>query len=104
MTISLVYVTTDSADQARRIGLALIRERMAACVNILDNMTSMYWWNGEIEEGRETVLIVKTRSILVDAVVERVIEMHEAETPCVLRLDVKGGNQAFLDWIENETV
>lgn len=104
MSISLVYITTDSADQARRIGRALVEERIAACVNILGDMTSMYWWNGEIVEGQETVLIVKTRSALVDSVVDRVTELHEAETPCVLRLEVDGGNKAFIDWIENETV
>ncbi len=104
MSISLIYVTTAGVAQARRIGLALIEVRMAACVNILDGMKSIYRWNGEIEEADEAVLIIKTRSILVDSVIGRVKELHEAETPCALEIAVTSGNQEFLDWVESETV
>ena len=103
MPTSLVYVTTADVAQARRIGRALIESRMAACVNILDGMKSIYWWDGEIEEDDETVLIIKTRTALVDAVIERVEELHDARTPCVLEIAVRRGNRDFLDWIDNET-
>ncbi len=104
MSISLVYVTTAGVAQARRIGRALIEVRMAACVNILDGMRSIYWWNGEIEEAGEAILIIKTRTTLVDSVIKRVKELHDADTPCVLEIAVQSGNREFLDWIENETV
>ena len=103
MPTSLVYVTTADIAQARRIGRALIESRMAACVNILDGMKSIYWWGGEVEEADETVLIIKTRTALVDAVIERVEELHDARTPCVLEIAVPRGNRDFLDWIDNET-
>jgi periplasmic divalent cation tolerance protein len=98
-----VYMTMESANQARRIGRALVEARLAACVNIVDGMTSLYWWQGKIDEGRETVLIAKTRSELVGALTEKVRSMHTYTVPCVVSLAIDGGNPAFLDWIAAET-
>jgi periplasmic divalent cation tolerance protein len=98
-----VYMTTESPEQARRIGRALVEARLAACVNILDGMTSLYWWQGKIDEGRETVLIAKTREDLVAPLTERVKSMHSYSCPCVVSIPIEGGSQAFLDWIAAET-
>lgn len=103
MSTSLIYVTTADAAQARRIGRALIEVRLAACVNILEGMQSIYRWDGRIEEAAETVLIVKTRTALAASVIERVKELHDARTPCALEIAVRSGNRDFLDWIEAET-
>ena len=61
MELRFVYITTENSEEARRIGRTLVEERLAACVNILDGMLSIYWWEGEIQDDRETVLIAKTR-------------------------------------------
>lgn len=98
-----VYMTMESADQARRIGRALVEARLAACVNIVDGMTSIYWWQGKIDEGREAVLIAKTRVELVAPLTEKVRAMHSYSVPCVVSLPIDGGNPAFLDWIAAET-
>lgn len=103
MSSCLVYMTAGSAEEARAIGRALVEARLAACVNIVDGMTSLYWWEGEIEEGSEAIVIAKTREALVDALTEKVRALHGYDCPCVVSLRIGGGNPAFLDWIEAET-
>ncbi len=97
------YMTAPTAAEARRIGRALVEARLCACVNILDNMTSFYWWQGALEEGHEAVLIAKTTRDRLDALTEKVKALHEYTVPCVVALPVAGGNQDFLDWIAAET-
>ncbi len=103
MDARFVYITTGTADEARAIGRALVESRLAACVNILEGMCSLYWWEGKVAEGRETVLIAKTRRGLVEKLTARVKEMHSASCPCVVALPILAGNPEFLRWIETET-
>ena len=103
MAQSLIYVTTGSRQEALDIGRALVECRLVACANVLGPMTSMYWWEGEVNEDDEVPLILKTRDGLVGQVIEKVKEMHSYDCPCVVSLPITGGNQAFLDWIEAET-
>lgn len=102
-SFQFVYITTESMEEARRIGRALVEARLAACVNILAGMTSMYWWKGEIQDGRETVLIAKTRAHLLAALTDKVKELHGYDCPCIVALPITGGNPEFLDWIAAET-
>ncbi len=95
----LVYVTTGSVAEAEAIGRNLIEKRLAACVNILPGMKSMYRWEGKIEEAEEAVLIVKMKASLADAVVEEVKRTHSYQIPCALVLDVRSGNPAYMNWI-----
>ena len=99
----LLYMTAADADEARRIGDALVAERLAACVNIIPGMISIYRWEGEIRHDAECVLIAKTRAELVERVSARVRELHSYECACVVALPVAGGNPDFLSWIVDET-
>jgi periplasmic divalent cation tolerance protein len=103
MDTSFCYVTAGSREEAVAIGRALVEERLVACANVLDGMTSIYWWQDQIEEADEAVLIVKTRAELVDAVVARVEELHSYDCPCVVALPVGGGHPAYLQWIADQT-
>jgi periplasmic divalent cation tolerance protein len=103
MAAKLIYVTTGSSEDARRIGEALVRERLVACVNILPAIESIYWWQGAIQHDNEAVLIAKTRADLVESVVARVRALHSYSVPCVVALPIEAGNPAFLRWIEEET-
>ena len=103
MDVRFCYMTTGSREEARRIGRALVEERLAACVNILPGMNSMYWWQGAVQDEQETVLIAKTRAALVPRLTERVRALHSYSVPCVVALAIEGGNPAFLQWIEDET-
>lgn len=99
----LIYITTDGVEEAKAIGRALVEARLAACVNILDPMISMYWWDGKVTDGRETVLIAKTTAAHTEALIARVRELHSYDCPCVVALPISAGNPAFLDWIVAET-
>ncbi len=98
-----VYITTSSADEARRIGRKLVEDRLAACVNILESMHSIYWWEGQVQDGQEAVLIAKTTQPLVPALTERVKALHSYSVPCVVALPIVAGNGEYLDWIFRET-
>src|SRR5688572_4862947 len=102
-TACLCYVTAGSREEALVIGRALVAERLAACANILDGMTSLYWWHGSLEQAEETMVILKTRSALVPALTERVKELHSYECPCVVALPISAGSGDYLRWIETET-
>ena len=98
-----VYVTASSRDEARAIGRALVEERLVACVNILDGMSSMYWWQGEIQDDQEAVLIAKTTATRMPQVIERVQALHSYDVPCVVGLPILEGNPDYLSWIVRET-
>lgn len=99
----LIYITTNGPEEARAIGRALVEARLAACANILDPMTSIFQWEGKVQEGQETVLIAKTTAALVDALTAKVRELHSYDCPCVVALPIEGGNPAFIEWIAAET-
>ena len=103
MKINLVYMTAGDMDEARAIGRDLVSGRLAACVNIIDNMNSIYRWEGEIQDDREVVIIAKTRETLVPDLIDRVKALHSYDCPCIVSLPIIDGNQAFLDWVAEET-
>jgi len=103
MTEMFVYMTAADKSEATEIGRTLIHERLAACVNILDNMVSLYWWEGSVQQGSEAVLIAKTTSELVEPLVERVKQLHSYQCPCVVALPIQAGNADYLAWIRSET-
>jgi periplasmic divalent cation tolerance protein len=103
MSQSLIYVTASSRDEALGLARALVETRLVACANVLNGVTSLYWWDGKVQEDAEAVLICKTRSDLVEAVTAKVTELHSYACPCVVALPISGGNPAFLAWIDAET-
>ena len=103
MSVSLVYITASSEEEARAVGSALVEQKLAACVNILPNMTSLYWWEGKVEQGAELVLVAKTRTDLVDRLTREVGRVHSYDVPCVVAVPIQGGNPDFLNWIYDET-
>lgn len=80
----------------------LVTSKLAACVNILDNMNSIYVWEGKLQDDQETVMIAKTTEARVHELIEKVKAMHSYDCPCIVCLPIENGNQAFLDWIDNE--
>ena len=99
----LVYMTAETAEEARSLGRMLVEARLAACANVIANMVPIYWWEGQVEEGSEAVLIAKTRRDLLDQVIKLVKERHSYDCPCVVAVPIDSGNPAFLDWIVAET-
>ncbi len=102
MKYSIVYITAPSQKEAKRIGDLLIRERLAACVNIFP-INSIYRWKGRIERSREWAMIVKTKKALVQNLIKKVGAVHSYTCPCAISFDIASGNKTFLDWISKET-
>jgi len=94
----VVFVTAPEAE-AQGLAEVLVREKKAACVNIVPRVRSTYWWQGEIESDDESLLIIKTRLSLLDGLIEVVKETHSYEVPEVIALPILGGNRDYLDWI-----
>jgi len=102
MTVNLIYMTASSKTEAQKIGKALVESRLAACVNILDNMQSIYRWEGKIQEDSEVVLIAKTTDTLVSRLIDKVKSLHSYDCPCIVSLPVLDGYPPFLNWIHEE--
>jgi periplasmic divalent cation tolerance protein len=103
MSESIIYITTNSEEEAEIIGRNLVSRRLAACVNIIGNMKSIYHWEGKIESAQEVVVIAKTKKALVHELIENVKTLHSYDCPCIVALPITDGNEDFLRWIRDET-
>ncbi len=103
--LRFVYITTKDKEEARKIGKAIIEKRLAACVNILDGMESMFHWKGKVESDNETILIAKTPYHNVNRLTEVVKELHSYECPCIVTLTIteQEGNEEYLMWLLKES-
>ena len=97
--VVLVLVTGPSGEDLEEIGARLVEERLAACVNILPDVLSVYRWRGAVERDSEAMGIAKTRRSLVERLQARVRQLHPYEVPEVLVIDTAGGSRAYLDWV-----
>ena len=98
-----VYTTYPSIVEAEEAGRALVEQRLAACVNILPGMISYYRWQGTFERAEETVMLIKTRASLAEAVRVWVKDKHSYETPAILVLPIESVDQTYLAWVMAET-
>lgn len=103
MTTHWIYVTAPDHEVARRIGRTVVEERLAACANLLGAIESVYWWEGNLESANEVALVVKTAGDRVDALIQRLVELHPYDCPCIVSLPIEQGHPPFLDWIHAET-
>lgn len=100
---SVVYMTAGSADEADAIARVLVERRLAACVNILGPIRSIYRWQGAVEEATETAFIAKTAPDKLDELIETVRGLHSYTVPCIVALPITAGNLDFITWIHAET-
>jgi periplasmic divalent cation tolerance protein len=94
-----VYMTAKDKAEARDIGAFLVESRLAACVNILEPMHSIYVWQDEVQEDVEAVLIAKTTAERAQALIDAVKERHSYDCPCIVILPISGGNPEYLQWV-----
>ena len=94
-----VYMTAGSREEAVSIGEALVEAGLAACINIFENMNSIFMWEGKVQHDTEVVFIAKTTAERVPELVEKVNAMHSYDCPCIISLPIADGNPAFLEWI-----
>ncbi len=96
---AVVFVTAGSEEQATLIANALVGERLAACVNIVSPVKSIYRWEGEVQSDTEHLMIIKTRASLVAKLEARVNELHSYDVPEVIAVPIVVGAKAYLDWL-----
>jgi len=96
-------MTAGSHDEAVRIGRTLVAEKLAACVNVLGPITSIFQWKGETKEDSEVAFLAKTRRDLVEALSARVQALHSYDCACVVALPIQDGHPPFLQWIGEAT-
>ena len=99
----LVYSTFPSQDAAEKEGAKLVDAGLAACVNIIPGMVSIYVWDGKRHRDAEPVMLIKTRPELAARVVEEIRARHPYKNPALFVIRMEGGSQAFLDWIRGQT-
>ncbi len=98
----VILITASIDEEAEKIANRLLTQRIAACVNIIPKVRSLFWWKGELDSADEAVLIVKSKASLVDEIVSLVKEAHSYEVPEVIALPVIGGNPDYLSWMSDE--
>jgi periplasmic divalent cation tolerance protein len=99
----VVFVTVPSEEVGKKIAGKIVEKRLAACVNITAEITSVYWWEDKIQEDSERMLIIKTKSQLFNQLQETVKTHHPYTVPEIIALPLVKGYAPYLDWINNET-
>ena len=99
----VVFITTSSYEEARKIADALVSQRKAACVNIVPKVNSLFRWKGKIEDAEESLMVVKTRAELFPDVVSTVKSIHSYDVPEIIALPIVEGNPDYLSWLKEET-
>jgi len=96
----LVLTTAGSREEAEKIAQALVERRLAACVNLVGPIQSVYRWQGKVETAAEHLLVIKTTAGLFDAVAKAIRELHSYELPECIQLPIEAGSAEYMKWIE----
>lgn len=99
----IILVTTSSEEEGRKIAQVLVEKRIAACVNIINDIESIYRWKGKISDEKEVLLLIKTRKKLYKSVEEEIRKLHSYEVPEIIALPIISGSKDYLYWIDSET-
>jgi periplasmic divalent cation tolerance protein len=99
----IVYMTAGSREEAERIASELIEKRLAACVNIFGEISSMFYWDNAVQKETEVAFIAKTAANRLEELTATVMDIHSYDEPCVVAYELVGGSRSFLQWIEDET-
>ena len=99
----VVFITVADEEEARLISRVLLKQKKAACINIIPGVNSLFWWQEKIDSAQESLLVIKTRSVLLDEITQLVKEIHSYDVPEIIALPIIGGNKDYLEWIDNET-
>ena len=103
MNETITFVTCPNPEDAASIAKRLVHEKLAACVNILPGITSIYRWEGKVEKAREVLLVIKSRKALSKRLVARVRALHRYDVPEVVTIPIAAGNPAYLRWVREST-
>lgn len=99
MNAVVIFITCQNKKEAKRISLKLLKNRLAACVNILDKVESFFWWQGKIDRAGEVLLIIKSQKTKLPRIIKLVRSLHSYEVPEIIALPIAGGYKPYLRWI-----
>ncbi len=99
----VIYITTGSVNEAKKIGRALVEEKLVACSNIISPIRSIYSWQGKICDDKEALMVLKTRKKLFNQIVKRVEKLHSYDVPEIIAMPIIEGSSKYLSWINEET-
>ena len=102
-TYVVLFITTADDEEAQLISGVLLEQKKAACISIVPGVNSLFWWQGNIEQAHESLLVVKTRAELLEEIVLLVKEIHSSDVPEIIALPIVGGSQDYLKWVGAET-
>eukprot|EP00455_Lapot_gusevi_P045292 TRINITY_DN5770_c0_g2_i2.p1 TRINITY_DN5770_c0_g2~~TRINITY_DN5770_c0_g2_i2.p1 ORF type:complete len:149 (-),score=8.35 TRINITY_DN5770_c0_g2_i2:14-460(-) len=102
-SLSVAFVTVPNSEVAKSLSRGILEKKLAACVNAVPGVTSMYWWQGKIEEASEQLLMIKTRTHLIGDLISYVKQNHPYSVPEVITFPIDQGNAPYLDWIKANT-
>lgn len=100
----VVFITTKNAEEAGKIGKTLVKRRLAACVNIVPEVSSHFWWKDKLESTKECMLIAKTKESLLPDIIKSVKKSHSYSIPEIIAVPIVGGSQEYLDWLDSEVI
>jgi periplasmic divalent cation tolerance protein len=96
----VVLITVPDKKLAKKISRILIEDKLAACVNIVKDIESLFWWQGKVDQAKELLLIVKARRVKLAALIKKVKSLHSYTVPEIIALPIVGGFKPYLDWID----
>jgi len=99
----VIFITASNEDEAVKIAKALVEEKLAACVNIVKNIRSIYSWQGKIEDEPEVLMLVKTQKRLFESLSQKVKELHSYTVPEIITVPIIDGSQDYLKWLKEVT-
>lgn len=96
----VVFITASTKKEAKAIAQALIKRKLAACVNIVAKVDSLFWWQGKVDRAAEALLIVKTKKQLLPGLIRQVKALHSYTCPEIIALPIVWGEKGYLEWID----
>ena len=99
----VVLVTAKNVDEANKIADGLVKDRLAACVNVVKNIRSIFWWEGRVDNSDEALLILKSRKILLKKIIQKVKSLHSYQLPEIIALPIVDGSKDYLKWVDEST-
>jgi periplasmic divalent cation tolerance protein len=99
----VIYITTGSISEAKKIGRILVEEKLVACTNIISPIHSIYSWQGKICDDKEALMVLKSKQKLFNQIVKRVEELHSYDVPEIIAIPIIEGSSKYLSWLNKET-
>jgi len=99
----VIFVTAANKKEAKKIAAGLVKEKLAACVNIIEGVRSLFRWQGKIDMAQEVLLVIKSRKTLMNRLIKKVKSLHSYEVPEIIALPIICGDKKYLKWLDEST-